>query len=252
MKPDIILPPPAVPKPLSVPAGTAMNDRDFSELRLRATIVPEQVRWPAPEYVHWQKLHAVADEARERVAKAWAAFDAIDKDGDLSPEGKARQKKKVAAKAIAEFEQSKTLAGARDAVARQVEKWAEKAGLATKPPANIAEAVVQSEIRAHLAAMKGGKLGFLEKHATDPVVASAILGAPGFLSGLTDTEVTFVKQKIEQHISPEIAEARDATLRAMKEAEVGWQRASDKIGERAGLTKGPDGTWRDPSMSVAA
>jgi hypothetical protein len=28
-------------------------------------------------------------------------------------------------------------------------------------------------------------------------------------------------------------EPRDATLKAMKEAEVGWQRAVDKIGERA-------------------
>jgi hypothetical protein len=32
----------------------------------------------------------------------------------------------------------------------------------------------------------------------------------------------------------------------MKEAEAGWQTAIDKIGERAGLTKGPDGTWRHP------
>ena len=27
-----------------------MNDKEFSELQLRATIVPQQVRWPAPEY----------------------------------------------------------------------------------------------------------------------------------------------------------------------------------------------------------
>ena len=52
--------------------------------------------------------------------------------------------------------------------------------------------------------------------------------------------------------SPEIAEAREATLKAIEEAEAGWQKAIDKIAKRAGLTKGPDGTWRDPSMSVAA
>jgi hypothetical protein len=34
-------------------------------------------------------------------------------------------------------------------------------------------------------------------------------------------------------------EARDAMLKAMKEAEVGWQRAVDKIGERASLTRSP-------------
>ena len=41
----------------------------------------------------------------------------------------------------------------------------------------------------------------------------------------------------EQHVSTEIAEAM---LKAMKEAERGWQRATDKIAERAGRTKAPD------------
>ena len=73
-----------------------------------------------------------------------------------------------------------------------------------------------------------------------------------FIQRLNDAELALVKHKIEQHVSPEIAEARDTTLKAMKEAEQGWQRAIAKIGERAGLTKGADGTWRDPSMSEAA
>jgi len=43
-----------------------MNDKEYAELKLRAMIVPHQVRWPAPELLHWQKLHAVAnDKARE-------------------------------------------------------------------------------------------------------------------------------------------------------------------------------------------
>lgn len=95
-------------------------------------------------------------------------------------------------------------------------------------------------------------LGFLEKHATDPIVAGAVLGAPGFLSGLNENEVTFVKKRVEKHVSPEIAEARDTTLKAVEEAEKGWQRAIDKIAERAGVTKGPDGTWRDPKVPEPA
>jgi vacuolar-type H+-ATPase subunit H len=47
----------------------------------------------------------------------------------------------------------------------------------------------------------------------------------------------------EQHVSPEIAKARDATLKAMNEAKQGWRKAIDKIGERAGQTKGPDTRW---------
>ena len=55
-----------------------MNDKEFAELQLRATIVPQQVRWPAPEYLHWQRLHEAVNEARERVSKAYMQMDEID------------------------------------------------------------------------------------------------------------------------------------------------------------------------------
>ena len=138
-----------------------MKDEEYNDLKLRMTIVPGQARWPAPEYLHWQRLHEAADEARERVSKAYALMDEIDRNADLSREGKYRQRRKAAAQAVADFEASKTLARAREAVEFAVAK---------------------------------------------------------------------------HNIKPE---ARDATLKAMKEAEQGWTRAMDKIGERASLTKGP-------------
>ena len=93
-----------------------MNEKDFFELELRAQIVPQQARCLAPEHVHWQRLHAVADEARERVSNAYMLMDEIDRNADLSPEGKEGQRRKVAAQAIAEFEASKTLVRAREAL----------------------------------------------------------------------------------------------------------------------------------------
>jgi hypothetical protein len=57
-----------------------------------------------------------------------------------------------------------------------------------------------AEIRGHIAAMKGNKLGFLNQHTTDPRVASAVLGAPPFLSGLTDAEIALVQRQVEQHM----------------------------------------------------
>jgi hypothetical protein len=50
----------------------------------------------------------------------------------------------------------------------------------------------------------------------------------------------------EQHVSTEIAEA---LLKAMKEAEHGWQRAMDKIAERAAQTKAPSGAHRGALIS---
>lgn len=78
----------------------------------------------------------------------------------------------------------------------------------SKPASNIAEATVHAQIRDRLAALEKDRMAFLEKNAGDPVVASAILTAPSFLSGLNDGELAPVKHKVERHISPEIAEGR--------------------------------------------
>jgi hypothetical protein len=53
-------------------------------------------------------------------------------------------------------------------------------------------------------------------------------------------EHAVAKYKLGQHVSPEIARDSEAALKAMKEVERDWQRAMDKIAERASLTKGPD------------
>lgn len=236
-----------------------MNDVEFTELQLRAEIVPQQARWPEPNTeaslvgdrptlrgLHWEKLHACADEARQRVAQVRAAFDAIDNDSDLSKEGRDRKKKTYAADAIADFQRSKALLGAKDTVERQLAEWAKETGLTIKEAANIGEAVMYAEVRAHFAAIKENhdRITFFEKHATDPRVASAVLGAPSFLSALTDADIVLVQTRVERHVAPEIAKARDDTLKAMADAEQGWQNAIHKIAERAGLTKAPDGSWR--------
>jgi hypothetical protein len=138
-----------------------MNDKEFSELQLRAAIVPQQVRWPAPDFVHWQRLHEVVNEARHRVTKAYMQMDEIDRNTALSREGKELQRRKTAAQAVADFAASKTLVRAREAV---------------------------------------------------------------------ESAVTNHNLK---------AQARDAALEAMKQADRGWRRAIDKIAERVSVTKGP-------------
>jgi hypothetical protein len=50
-------------------------------------------------------------------------------------------------------------------------------------------------------------------------------------------ELAVAKHKFEEDVSPEIAQDREAALKAIKELERAWQRAMDKIAERASLTK---------------
>jgi hypothetical protein len=92
-----------------------MNDREFAELELRATICPGQCEWPESDYGQWQRLHAVPNEARERVSKAYTQMDEIDCNANLSREEKQHQRCEVADHALAAFDASKTLLRAREA-----------------------------------------------------------------------------------------------------------------------------------------
>ena len=212
-----------------------MEDKDFNELRLRMQIAPNMERWP-DKYEHSAAMKKAVTEARSRVFKTYAQMDEIDKDANLTPQGKAQQRRKIAEQAIAAAKASKTLEGARDAVTRQCEKWAAKLGEIVKPAEDIATATTYVQIRNRVANMKEGRLAFLDKHAGDPVVASAVMSAPVFLSGLTDVEFAVVKRKVEQHfVSPEIIDARADTEKALADAEAGWARAQRLIEERGGI-----------------
>ena len=66
-----------------------------------------------------------------------------------------------------------------------------------------------------------------------------------FSSGLTYAELGVVKQCIEAPVNPEVAEAKAATAKAMREADVGWRAAIRQINDRGGLGKLPhDGIAR--------
>ena len=150
--------------------------------------------------------------------------------------GKKRQLAKLAEEAIADFQKSETLEDARSAVAHMQEKWANKIGDIIKSAEDIGTATTYAQIRERVADVKENRLAFLEKHASDPVVASALLTAPPFLSNLSEAEITLVKHKIEKAaISPEVAEARSATEKALRDAEHGWSHAMNMIARRGGV-----------------
>ena len=106
--------------------------------------------------------------------------------------------------------------------------------------------MIHAEIRSHLAALKPrDRMAFIDAHATE--VAAAVLVAPSFLSGLTPAELGVVKQRIETRANPEIAKAKAETTKALREVEVGLERARAQIASRGGLEKSPAG-----SVSAAA
>jgi hypothetical protein len=139
---------------------------------------------------------------------------------------------------------------ARASVEDQVAKWNKQLGLTPKAPESVGDAMIQAEIRSHLASLKAGeRMAFIDSHASE--VAAAVLSAPSFLSGLTPAELGVARQRIEVRADPGIAAAKADTTRALADAEAGVRNAIRQISERGGLGKVPlDGVAQRAGASV--
>jgi hypothetical protein len=177
--------------------------------------------------------------------KVIGSMSAIDEDKSLSSSGKADEKRKVAEAAIVALEKSKSLDKARSAIEDQVKRWDKDCGLTPKPPESISEAMIQAEIRSHLASLKPeARLAFIDSHAAE--VANAVLGsAPSFLSGLSAADLDVARQRIAMRTNPEIAKAKSETLKALADAERGCRNAARSIRECGGLKRDENGGAED-------
>jgi hypothetical protein len=233
-----------------------LTESEFEVLRIKAAITPQSEGWPSGDIQpsilgdkptlggspHWNALHNCVDDARTRTMKAVGTMAAIDDDKKLSEAGKADEKRKIAETALDGLRKSKAIDKAREAAAKVTQQCAAKVADVVKPAWDIAEATVHAQIRDRLAAMKDGRMSFLEKNATDPVIASAILTAPALLSGLSDPEVALVRHKVElQAVGYEALEARNEVVRALADCKQGLRNAVAEICERAGLPKTSNG-----------
>jgi hypothetical protein len=214
-----------------------MSDKEFRELELKASIAPSQSQWPT-EHLHWQRINAAVFEARSLLGKFLEAVDEIEADPRLSREGKAAERKKAAEKTLAAFAGSRTLARAQESAASVMEKWEAKVAGNIKRASDAHEVAIHAQIREKLACIKDMKdrMVFLERHGADPALANAVLSAPAFLSGLTEGELAFVRSNLEQRaLPPEVVETKIALVNALREVEVGWERAKAKITSDGGL-----------------
>ena len=237
-----------------------LAEHDFISLKVTAAVCPNAEKWPKPNFasvsllgdvphvgeigdVHWSMLHDCVDDARNRVLKCLGALSGIDSDKSLSQSGRAERKKEIAAKALAEIEKSTSLEKARASVEKQVAIWTEKLGISPKAPESVGVAMMNCEIRSHLASLKAGdRVAFCNAHASE--IGGAVLSAPGFLSGLTPAEMAVVRQRVAATTNPKVAEAMGDTLNALRDAERGFRNAAATIREAGGLAMG-DGNGKD-------
>jgi hypothetical protein len=211
------------------------SDAEFRDLHLRS-ICPGAEQWPE-EYHHQKRLKSAAIETREFLRHAYAEFDAIDGNADLSPEGKRRLRAEAARNLIATFESLNVLSNARATAEDVVQKY--KARIKTKlQPATDPQAVgIHTQIRGQLLAIKDPKerMSFLGRNGKDITLISAALSAPPYLSGLSDAEVVLLQKNLEKHAAPEVINERDFVRKALAEIERGGRAAQSRIAKRGGF-----------------
>ena len=165
-----------------------MNDDEYNSLGLRASICPNLERWPT-DTTHWAALHRAGGEMRTIVSKGLKEIAAVDADKRLSAEGKREKKREIARQALNQLQEPGSVLKAREAVMDQMKRWAVKVSTHIKPAEDHVVAVLHAQCREKISGMKEGRVKFLQQYATDPVVASALLEAPPFLSGLSEGEL---------------------------------------------------------------
>ncbi len=208
-----------------------MDEKEFDALSIRAAICPGlETSWPKPETTHGLALHRAGNELRDRVSKTQAAIAAVNADKALSPEGKQAAKEKLATQALDELAKAASISKARELAAKQLQRWADKIAAAIRPPEDHTEAVLHAQVREKVAGLKENKLAFLQKNAADPVVAAALLSAPPFLSGLSETELALLRIECEKKfLGPEIVEAKASVEKALADLQRGERAAKAKI-----------------------
>ena len=217
-----------------------MDDNEYNAMRIRASICPGlETKWPPAETSHGIALHKCGNEMRAHVSKTLAAIDAVEADKGFSSEGKRDKKRDIGTKALNEMETGTSLVKAREAVMAQMKKWAEKVAVHVKPAADHAEAIMHAQIRAKIADMKENRFAFLQKHAAaDPQIAAALLSAPPFLSGLSESELALLRNEVEKkYLGPEVSEAKGQVADALLEAERSLRAGQAMIRNSAGVDK---------------
>jgi hypothetical protein len=227
-----------------------VNEIEWRELKLKFLICPQQVRWPTPNVnfgfsddkttisgMQWEVLHNAVDELRSVVRKAWACIDEIEAERNLSAEAKRAKKARIVDQLIAEL-QNPSLSAAKEIIARQLAKWQEMIAASMRRAAS--DAIVDPKLWDGLKQLSGAaRLVWLNKQASDLSTVYALLRAPQACSGLSDSEVAFVRKKAEANATPEIVKERDETLKALAEAEGGRRAAIEQIRKRASIV-GPN------------
>lgn len=219
-----------------------MNDKEFAQLQLRASICPSlEVEWDPPGYQYWIDLHDAAKELRTVVGHARAGVEAIEKDKDLTPDARKRKRHELARQTMTQLEKLPSMEKARASVAAITAKWQAKIdAVLTKPDADdAATATLFWEIRDKFAQLNDerARISWIQRYGNDPLIPSALLHGPAGLTNLSEAERALLTNKAEALADPKITSAKGKVTRALAELERSYRATPALVAQCAGLDK---------------
>lgn len=152
----------------------------------------------------------------------------------MSEAGKANKRKQLAKRARDTIAQSKVLAQVKEVSERQLQKWDRELDERLKLAVTSHDVLVYGKLWDRCSALQGAeRLAWLNSHAFDPTVASALLTAPAALTGLKKDELALLRSRFESSINPQAAEERPLTLGMLDDLDRSQRNALNRICEAA-------------------
>lgn len=228
----------------------------LTDIEIASRIVPTMLRWPADigKTIAWDRLRECVDALRGLVFVVNANCLEAEQDQDLSPEGIMRRRTLIGQQALIELADFKPLQVAEKAVANNLAFLEQRMVELPKPTTNSIEFMMEQEIRGYLNHEKS-PINVVLKSMSDQRMISAVLTAPPYLSGLTDTQWNMVRERARAALHPEQAEMQEWLNKALSEVREGMAAAKRIVLERCEMREDGDGQFsaiREPLSRRAA
>ena len=208
----------------------------LSEIEIAARIVPTSLRWSdkTAKTVAWDRLRECVEALRGLVQTVDSHCVEAEQNQDLSPSGVTRRRTECGRQAMTELANFKPFQLAEKAVLQNLEFLETKMADLPQPPTSVADVSLAQEIRQYVRSRKS-PLDTAVDSITDARVLGAILNAPPFLSGLSETEFNLVRQRARTALHPEQTKMQEQLNKAMAELREGLLATGRILSERCGV-----------------
>jgi hypothetical protein len=221
-----------------------MSKLQLTDTLIAATICPQHLRWATSGGEHsWLRMKDAVTDMHGLARALEDQCSGVESDSDLNASAVTRRTCELGKRAICELMELAALRKAEKAVQNNLEQLDQK--MKELPvQANDAPAVLrEQEIRAWISRQKS-PIDAAIKGLSDPRIVSAILGAPHFLSGLTEAEHQLIASRCRKALFPAQIAMKNQLTKAFGELTEGVAASKRLILERTGCREDSDGIVR--------